>query len=488
MRCCVAYHSTPGAAPTARVQIDRGTGHVTVWASEPAEEGAEPREYDDTPDGFGRIAATTARQVILQRLRDAEDELTFGEYAGREGDIVAGVIQQGRDPRAVLVDLGKIEAILPPTEQVPGERYAHGERLRCYVLHVRKGYRGPSITLSRTHPNLVKKLFALEVPEIGSGAVDIMAIAREAGHRTKIAVSSHQPGVNPKGACIGPMGSRVRNVMTELHGEKIDIVDYSEDPPQFVANALSPARVLRVNVVDAQARVAQVIVPDYQLSLAIGKEGQNARLAARLTGWKIDIQPDSPSDPGRAPGPPGVTAAVPPPEPADAAASPPTGSPAARPAVKPARRRAHRELCAVAPTRRRGKLAPTMARRSLRLVRSAPAIRTCVGCRVREAKSDLLRLAAVGGDIVPDPQARLPGRGAYLHPSQECFELAQRRRALPRALRQPAPLGAGPLEDYLAGEAGAGPHGLAGKSPGTYPPGETVEAKTAAVPGKRDQL
>jgi N utilization substance protein A len=269
---------------------------VTVWASEPAEEGAVPAEYDDTPDGFGRIAATTARQVILQRLRDAEDELTFGEYAGREGDIVAGVIQQGKDPRAVLVDLGKIEAILPPTEQVPGERYAHGERLRCYVLHVRKGYRGPSITLSRTHPNLVKKLFALEVPEIASGAVEIVAIAREAGHRTKIAVTSNQPGVNAKGACIGPMGIRVRNVMTELHGEKIDIVDYSEDPPQFVAHALSPARVLRVNVVDAQARVAQVIVPDYQLSLAIGKEGQNARLAARLTGWKIDIQPDSPTD------------------------------------------------------------------------------------------------------------------------------------------------------------------------------------------------
>jgi transcription termination/antitermination protein NusA len=295
-----AYHSTSGAAPTARVEVDRGSGHVTVWASEPAEDGTVGREYDDTPDGFGRIAATTARQVILQRLRDAEDELTFGEYAGREGDIVAGVIQQGRDPRAVLVDLGKIEAILPPTEQVPGERYAHGERLRCYVLHVRKGYRGPSITLSRTHPNLVKKLFALEVPEIASGAVDIMAIAREAGHRTKIAVISQQPGVNAKGACIGPMGSRVRNVMTELHGEKIDIVDYSDDPPQFVANALSPARVLRVNVVDAQARVAQVIVPDYQLSLAIGKEGQNARLAARLTGWKIDIQPDSPADPGEA--------------------------------------------------------------------------------------------------------------------------------------------------------------------------------------------
>ena len=288
----VAYHRTDGTPPTARVEVNRGSGHVTVWAAETGDDGQLVREYDDTPDGFGRIAATTARQVILQRLRDAEDELTFGEYAGREGDVVAGVIQQGRDPRAVLVDLGKLEAILPPTEQVPGERYVHGERLRCYVLHVRKGYRGPSVTLSRTHPNLVRKLFSLEVPEIASGAVEIAAIAREAGHRSKIAVISHQPGVNAKGACIGPMGSRVRNVMTELHGEKIDIVDFSTDPAEFVAHALSPARVSRVDIVDPQARVAQVIVPDYQLSLAIGKEGQNARLAARLTGWRIDIRPD----------------------------------------------------------------------------------------------------------------------------------------------------------------------------------------------------
>jgi N utilization substance protein A len=275
-----------------------------VWATETpeeGEEGAEPREYDDTPTNFSRIAATTAKQVILQHLRNAEDELTFGEYAGREGDIVAGVIQQGKDPRAVLVDLGKIEAILPPAEQVPGERYVHGERIRCYVLRVHKGYRGPSITLSRTHPGLVKKLFALEVPEIASGAVEIVAIAREAGHRTKIAVASHQSGVNAKGACIGPMGSRVRNVMTELHGEKIDIVDHSEDSAEFVANALSPARVNRVNIIDPDARLAQVIVPDYQLSLAIGKEGQNARLAHKLTGWKIDIHPDTPGGADPAP-------------------------------------------------------------------------------------------------------------------------------------------------------------------------------------------
>jgi N utilization substance protein A len=304
----VAYHRTDGTPPAARVEINRGNGHVTVWAAETGEDGAVLREFDDTPEGFGRIAATTARQVILQRLRDAEDEMTFGEYAGREGDIVAGVIQQGSDPRAVLVDLGKLEAILPPTEQVPGERYVHGERLKCYVLHVRKGYRGPSVTLSRTHPNLVKKLFALEVPEIAGGAVEIAAIAREAGHRSKIAVISRQPGVNAKGACIGPMGSRVRNVMAELHGEKIDIVDFSEDPAQFVGHALSPARVSRVDVIDAQARVARVIVPDYQLSLAIGKEGQNARLAARLTGWKIDIRPDS--GPGTGDSAPGGGAAT----------------------------------------------------------------------------------------------------------------------------------------------------------------------------------
>jgi N utilization substance protein A len=292
----MAYHKTDGASPAARVEVDRKTGHVTVWARETREtgvEGSNAREYDDTPAGFGRIAATTARQVILQRLRDVEDEMTFGEYAGHEGDIVAGVIQQGKDPRTVLVDLGKIEAVLPPAEQVPGERYAHGERIRCYVWRVRKGHRGPSVTLSRTHPDLVRKLFALEVPEIANGQVEIVKIAREAGHRTKIAVQSHQPGVNAKGACIGPVGSRVRNVMAELHGEKIDIVDFSEDPAEFVANALSPARVTRVDVVDPVALEARVIVPDYQLSLAIGKEGQNARLAARLTGWRIDIRSDA---------------------------------------------------------------------------------------------------------------------------------------------------------------------------------------------------
>ena len=289
----IAYHRTEGSVQKARVELDRKTGHVTVWAAETDAAGAVLREYDDTPTGFGRIAATTAKQVILQRLRDAEEEITFGEYAGREGDIVAGVIQQGKDPRNVLVDLGKVEAVLPPQEQVPGERYDHGSRIRCYVVQVRKGMRGPSITLSRTHPNLVKRLFALEVPEIADGSVEIAAIAREAGHRTKIAVRTSKPGLNAKGACIGPLGSRVRNVMSELHGEKIDIVDWSDDPAELVAHALSPARVSHVEVVDAEAKSARVTVPDYQLSLAIGKEGQNARLAARLTGWRIDIRPDT---------------------------------------------------------------------------------------------------------------------------------------------------------------------------------------------------
>ena len=287
-----AYHKTPGAVESARVQLDRKSGHVTVFAAEVNDEGEKVGEYDDTPDGFGRIAATTAKQIMLQRLRDAEDDIRFGEFSGKEGDIVSGIIQQGRNPDDVMVDLGKLEALLPMGERAPGERYEHGARIKCLVVSVRKGMRGPQITLSRSHPNLVKKLFALEVPEIADGTVEIAAIAREAGHRTKIAVKTTQPGVNAKGACIGPMGQRVRNVMAELHGEKIDIVDWSDDPSELVAHALSPARVTSVTVVDAEARAARVVVPDFQLSLAIGKEGQNARLAARLTGWRIDIRSD----------------------------------------------------------------------------------------------------------------------------------------------------------------------------------------------------
>jgi N utilization substance protein A len=297
-----AYRHTEGHQPDAHIDIDRKTGMVRVIAREVDEDGNALSEWDDTPEGFGRIAATTARQVILQRLRDAENERNYGEFSTREGEIVAGVIQ--RDSRAnarglVVVRMGSetkgSEGVIPAAEQVPGEGYEHGDRLRCYVIGVTRGSREPLITLSRTHPNLVRKLFSLEVPEIVDGSVDIVAVAREAGHRSKIAVVSRVPGLNAKGACIGPMGQRVRNVMSELSGEKIDIIDYDEDPGQFVANALSPAKVVSVTVIDEAAHAARVVVPDFQLSLAIGKEGQNARLAARLTGWRIDIRSDAPA-------------------------------------------------------------------------------------------------------------------------------------------------------------------------------------------------
>jgi len=296
----VAYHRTDGARRIARVELERKTGHVTVWAREEgvldpetAERSDPGPEFDDTPAGFGRIAASTARQVIVQRLRDLEDEAIMGDFHGREGDIITGVIQQSSDPRYVMVDFGDIEGSLPLAEQVPGEKYVHGERLRCFVVSVKRGQRGPQISLSRTHPNLVRRLFALEIPEVADGTVEIGALAREAGHRTKVAVHSKTPGVNAKGACIGPMGARIRAIMTELHGEKIDIVDFSADPATFVASALSPSRVNSVEIIDPELRSARVIVPDYQLSLAIGKEGQNARLAAKLTGWRIDIHSDT---------------------------------------------------------------------------------------------------------------------------------------------------------------------------------------------------
>ncbi len=288
-----AYEKTDGAVPGSRVELDRKTGRVTVFAPELNDEGEKIGEYDDTPDGFGRVAATTARQVIYQRIRQAEDDQKFGHFSAVEGDILVGVVQQDRDSRTVRVDLGSIEAIMPQAEQVPGEDYSHGKRLRVYVVSVRRELRGPQVVVSRTHPNLVQKLFRLEVPEIEQGVVEIKAIAREAGHRTKIAVLSHNPDVSAKGACIGPMGQRVRAVMHELNEEKIDIIDYSPDPTVFVKEALSPAKVSQVSVTDAAARAARVIVPDYQLSLAIGREGQNARLAARLTGWRIDIRPDT---------------------------------------------------------------------------------------------------------------------------------------------------------------------------------------------------
>ncbi|WP_084100253.1 transcription termination factor NusA [Demequina sp. NBRC 110051] len=296
-----AYHKTPGAYRDARAHVDRVTGRVAIFAredAEPDEDGVVVRqpEFDDTPDDFGRIATATARQIIMQRMRQVGDDAVLGTYADKAGHLVSGIIQQAADPRAVHVDIGDVEAVLPQHEQVPTETYPHGERIRGYVLDVSRGSKGPSITLSRTHPNLVRRLFEMEVPEIADGTVEIMSLAREAGHRTKMAVRATVPGVNPKGACIGPMGSRVRAVMSELRGEKIDIVDWDEDPATFVGNALSPSRVVSVEVVDEEARAARVVVPDFHLSLAIGKEGQNARLAARLTGWRIDIRSDEAPD------------------------------------------------------------------------------------------------------------------------------------------------------------------------------------------------
>ncbi|MEO9246745.1 transcription termination factor NusA [Citricoccus nitrophenolicus] len=285
----VAYHKSPGALSRARAEIDRKSGHVTIWATETDEAGQAVGEFDDTPQGFGRIAASTARQIILQRLRDAEDDNVLGHFKGREGEILSGLIQQGNNPHMIQVNLGSVEAVLPPPEQVPGEDYSHGQRVRAYVVDVHRGLKGPSITLSRSHPGLVRKLFELEVPEIADGSVEILALAREAGHRTKMAVKATKPGINAKGACIGEMGSRVRAVMSELNDEKIDIVDFSEDPAKFISSALSPARVTSVEIVDEATRSARVVVPRDVLSLAIGKEGQNARLAAKLTGWRIDI-------------------------------------------------------------------------------------------------------------------------------------------------------------------------------------------------------
>ena len=296
-----AYKRTMPEDKGARVEVDTVTGDIHVFQHDLDEEGnplldatgAFENEEAIGPRPFGRIEAQTAKQVILQKIREAERDLTYDEYAGREGDIVTGIVQQS-DSRYTLLDLGKVEALMPQAEQVPGEHYEHNARLKAYVVEVRHNPRGPSpsIIVSRTHPGLVKRLFELEVPEIADGVVEIRAIAREAGHRTKLAVWSNEPGVDPVGACVGAKGSRVRMVVQELRGEKLDIVPFSDDPATFVANALSPAKVKEVRI-EPREKTALVIVPDYQLSLAIGKEGQNARLAARLTGWRVDIKSES---------------------------------------------------------------------------------------------------------------------------------------------------------------------------------------------------
>lgn len=286
-----AYKRTPGAAEEARVTIDADTGEISVYGQELDEDGNVTDEWEDTPNDFGRIAATTAKQVILQRLNDAKREQVFELYDGREGDLVTGIIQQS-DHRYSIVDLGDAEAILPGSEKIPYERLERGNRVKAWILEVRGEGKGPQIVVSRSHPEFIRALFELEVPELVDGDIEIKAIAREAGHRTKIAVMSHDPNVDPVGACVGSRGSRVRQVVTELKGEKVDIVEWDDDSRAFIAEALSPARVQDVRI-DEEENTAIVVVPDHQLSLAIGKEGQNARLAARLSGYRIDIRSES---------------------------------------------------------------------------------------------------------------------------------------------------------------------------------------------------
>ncbi len=286
-----AYKRTPGAAEEARVTIDADTGEICVYGQELDEDGNVTDEWTDTPEDFGRIAASTAKQVILKRLRDAKREQVFDLYDGREGDLITGIVQQS-DHRYAILDLGDAEAILPGSEKIPYERLERGNRVKAWILEVRSEGKGPQIVVSRSHPEFIRALFELEVPELVDGDIEIKAIAREAGHRTKIAVASNDPNVDPVGACVGARGSRVRQVVNELKGEKVDIVEWDDDLSRFIAEALSPARVQDVRL-DEEEHTAIVIVPDHQLSLAIGKEGQNARLAARLSGYRIDIRSES---------------------------------------------------------------------------------------------------------------------------------------------------------------------------------------------------
>lgn len=275
------------------VRLDRKSGRIWVGKVLRDADGVRCGECEVDTTDFGRVASSAAKHVINQRLREIGDEAVLGVFKGKEGQIVSGVVQQSSNPRFVHVEVGGVEAVLPPEERVPGESYEHGRRLRVYVTSVSKGVKGPQVVVSRTHPGLVRRLFEREVPEISQGLVEIVSLAREAGHRSKVAVRALQKGLNAKGACIGEMGIRVRSVMGELGDEKIDIVDFSSVLPEFVANALSPAKVTDVFMLNEQLKQVRALVPDFQLSLAIGKEGQNARLAAKLTGAKIDIQPDS---------------------------------------------------------------------------------------------------------------------------------------------------------------------------------------------------
>ncbi len=294
-----AYKRTPGAAEEARVTIEPDSGNIIVYAQDLDDDGNVVREWEDTATDFGRIAATTAKQVIAQQLREAKREQVFDAYDGREGDLVTGMVQQ-HDNHQTIFDLGNAEAVMPRLERIPFERLERGGRAKALIVEVRRETKGPQIVVSRSHPDLVRRLLELAVPELLDGTVEIRSIAREAGHRTKIAVVSNDPNVDPKGACVGARGSRVRIVVNELRGEKVDVVQWREDAPRFIAEALGPAKVREVRV-DEEEKSAVAMVPEHHLSLAIGREGQNARLATRLTGYRIDIQSDGRSHRPRSP-------------------------------------------------------------------------------------------------------------------------------------------------------------------------------------------
>ena len=289
-----AYGELPDALPQGRAVLNRQTGEILIHVPQFDEAGIYSETITHSPEGFAAKIKSLVRKVLKEKMRAMNDAGIVAEFTGSVGDIISGIVQQGRDQNIIYVDLGRVEGKIPLAEQVPTENYKHGDRIKAYVVDVRQGEKGPEVTLSRTHPMFVKMLFALEVPELKDRVVEIVGVSREAGQRSKVSVRSNRAGVSPKGALIGPVGARAKAVMDELHGEKIDIVDFSEDPAAYVANALAPARVTSVEIVDLAARSAKVIVPDFQLSLAIGKDGQNVRLAVKLTGWRMDIHPDNP--------------------------------------------------------------------------------------------------------------------------------------------------------------------------------------------------
>ena len=374
-----------------------------------------------TPEGFGRIAAQTAKQVILQRIREEERRMMYDEYIDRVTEVVTGIVQQAGDRNNVLVDLGKVEALLPRSEQVDGERYEQGSRIKAVITEVRSGTKGPQVILSRRDPELIKTLFELEVPEIADGLVEIRGVAREPGYRSKIAVESHAQGVDPVGACVGPRGSRVRMVVSELRGEKIDIIPWNPEPARFVAKALSPARVREVYL-DDEAREATVVTPDDQLALAIGKEGMNARLAARLTGWKIDIQSDTEFAQAEAEAAFGGGEAK-------VRRTSPAAAPRSSPTASAARTRRCRARASAVSRPTRSSRAPAATTRRLRRAASEPASRGDRGRdepdSVAEDAGESRRRGGGRRDAPPRAEERRRGRGA---PARRSPSRRRRRR------------------------------------------------------------